>query len=111
MRVENQVHLADYLAENPCIDCGEEDIRVLEFDHRPGVVKVAEVTRMADSGLNWPIVMAEISKCDVRCANCHRRRTAERGRWWKQAVYAVRREESEQQVGRRLHALFPTRLG
>lgn len=110
VRLENQVHLADYFAENPCVDCGEADIRVLEFDHRPGVLKIAEVTRMAVCGLNWNTIMTEIAKCDVRCANCHRRRTAERGRWWKQAVFAARRGQDEQGVTRRLSTLFPATL-
>src|SRR5207248_4254388 len=29
----------------------------------------------------WPIVVQEIAKCDVRCASCHRKRTAEQFGW------------------------------
>ncbi len=63
-----------YLLEHPCIDCGKTDPRVLDFDHRRE--KVAEVGRLVASGLSWGRVLVEIAKCEVRCANCHRRRTA-----------------------------------
>ena len=75
--------LAEYFATHPCVDCGESDLRVLEFDHREGVVKIAEVTLLVNSLVAWERVLAEIEKCDVRCANCHRRRTAERGSHWR----------------------------
>lgn len=68
--------LGEYLITHPCVDCGERDIRCLEFDHRDPTLKVTEVTRLIANSRNWAVVMQEIDKCDVRCANCHRRRTA-----------------------------------
>ena len=68
-------HVIEYLLRHPCIDCGEVDLIVLEFDHRDPSTK-----RMAVSSLlrysSWTLIEAEIAKCDVRCANCHRRKTA-----------------------------------
>ena len=75
--------LAEYLLAHPCVDCGETDLRVLEFDHREDEVKLAEVTLLSSSLAAWHRVEAEIAKCDVRCANCHRRKTAERGGHWR----------------------------
>jgi len=68
--------LLDFLAEHPCVDCGESDPIVLEFDHRGD--KLFNVSYgLRDR--NWAAVLAEMEKCDVVCANCHRRRTAARG--------------------------------
>ena len=63
-----------YLAEHPCVDCQLANILVLEFDHVRGL-KVANISEMACKGLSIKRIQAEISKCEVRCANCHRRRT------------------------------------
>jgi hypothetical protein len=70
----------DYLTTHPCVDCGEVDPIVLEFDHRNASLKRESISRMI-SQRTWPIVQLEIAKCDVRCANCHRRRTAEQFGW------------------------------
>lgn len=78
VRLENWSRMIDYLQENPCTDCGESDIRALDFDHRPGVEKVANVTRLVAGSYAWDRIFSEISKCDVRCANCHRKVTCER---------------------------------
>jgi hypothetical protein len=57
------------------VDCGETDPLVLDFDHVDRTTKSREVS--------WFIrrrdlvgLAAEIAKCEVRCANDHRRKTA-----------------------------------
>lgn len=63
-----------YLSENPCVDCGETDPIVLEFDHVRGE-KVAPVSSLVNSNRKWSIIEDEIDKCEIRCCNCHRRKT------------------------------------
>ena len=80
-KVEIRKFLANYYENNPCVDCGETDILVLEFDHVTG----------KEFGLNQAIrdvipvnrIIEELKKGDVRCANCHRRLTAENGNSWR----------------------------
>ena len=70
----NQHRVLEYLTQHPCVDCGEADPVVLEFDHVRGV-KRNHVGRMLTLGCSWGSIEKEIRKCEVRCANCHRRRT------------------------------------
>lgn len=79
-REENRLLLHAYLAEHPCVDCGEGDLTVLDFDHRDPTTKRTEVVRLA-AHRPWRVVLLEIAKCDVRCASCHRRRTARQFGW------------------------------
>lgn len=79
---EVRAWIAQYLRSHPCLDCGERDVRTLEFDHRDRSSKTAAVAVLARGGYSLQRVRAEIDRCDVRCANCHRIRThAQRG-WW-----------------------------
>jgi hypothetical protein len=72
---ERTEFLLEYFETNPCRDCGETDPVVLEFDH-------LRDKRFTIGGqlayYNWERVLEEIAKCEVVCANCHRRRTARR---------------------------------
>ena len=76
-------YLVAYLRAHPCVDCGEEDPIVLEFDHlrdkKFGISKGLQ-------DRSWQSVLDEIAKCEVVCANCHRRRTAKRGGFTRAAV-------------------------
>lgn len=71
---ENAPRLRQHLEHHPCVDCGESDPVVLEFDHLRD--KRRDVTQLLWSGFLWSQIALEIAKCEVRCANCHRRRTA-----------------------------------
>ena len=62
-----------HLIESVCADCGCADTAVLEFDHVRG--KNGRVSRMARNGCSLARLEAEIALCEVRCGNCHRRRT------------------------------------
>ena len=77
-------HIWDYLKTHPCIDCGESDPIVLEFDHRSD--KLMPVSHMINVGASLEKIDLEIAKCDIRCAHCHRRKTAKDFGWYKDLV-------------------------
>jgi len=76
-----QRRLWAFLRDHPCVDCGATDPVVLECDHVDPATKRQSVTLLARGGYPWPSVLAELAKCEVRCANCHRRRTAAQFNW------------------------------
>lgn len=78
-RLRNE--LFAYLKEHPCVDCSEADIVVLEFDHLRD--KEFNIADGFSRSYNWTRILKEIEKCEVVCANCHKRRTAKRGNWAK----------------------------
>jgi hypothetical protein len=75
--------LLEYLVTHPCVDCGESDPVVLEFDHRNPLEKQNNVSTLIGKRHSWESILAEIDKCEVRCANCHHRRTAIQFGWYK----------------------------
>jgi hypothetical protein len=79
---DNTQLLHEYLSTHPCVDCGCNDVRVLEFDHIQGKKK-GDISRMVISSYSWTTISVEIAKCEVRCANCHRIKTCERGVFWR----------------------------
>lgn len=74
-RENNCKKMMKHLSNNPCIDCGEKDIVVLQFDHNIGD-KRSEVTKLVWGLYSWDTVKKEIDKCVVRCSNCHIKRHA-----------------------------------
>lgn len=70
-----------YLSTHPCVDCGESDPVVLEFDHVRGN-KRDTISRLVVNGYSLRTIKAEVKKCEVRCRNCHVRKThREQGSW------------------------------
>ena len=80
-RHRNRQRLFEYLADKCCIDCGETDRIVLELDHVQGQ-KEFNVGSMV-SMFSWKRIEQELEKCVVRCANCHRRKTARDFKWFR----------------------------
>lgn len=74
---DRSMRVLDYLCTKSCMDCGTDDFKVLEFDHRDPKKKEISIAR-ARLDWSWQKILKEIAKCDVVCANCHRIRTYER---------------------------------
>ena len=108
VRAENKTLLEQFLLDHPCVDCGESDLRVLDLDHDDRDDKLTEVGRLIASGLSWQRIAAEIAKCSVRCANCHRRRTAEQLGYWRHDAELRRREGLTVWAQNRLKRLLAT---
>lgn len=85
LRQRNQALVRQYLEGRACIDCTIWDWRVLQFDHRGDEPKEFNI----GDALGWYSagrLLREIEKCDVRCANCHQIKTAERSGLWRSLV-------------------------
>lgn len=71
-----RLFLNAYKLERGCIDCGyKEHPAALEFDHRDRTVKCQKVSDMWSYSKERQL--AEMEKCDIRCANCHQIKTFE----------------------------------
>lgn len=81
-KMDNRQRMVEYLKSRTCADCPESDPVVMEFDHLGN--KTECVSNMVASSYKWDTILKEIQKCDLVCANCHRRRTASRhGGWYR----------------------------
>lgn len=69
-----KLKIIEYLRCHPCVDCGERNVIVLDFDHVRGK-KEFNIGTSVSSRKCWTKIEEEIKKCDVRCANCHRIKT------------------------------------
>ena len=73
-----QARLLDELRSQPCSDCGQRFAPcAMDFDHRTPATKDQAVTRMVGRA-GTARILAEVAKCDIVCANCHRLRTFDR---------------------------------
>ncbi len=56
-----------------CEKCGESDSVCLDFHHKDKETKNGNISDMIKDFGNNEIILKEIKKCIVLCANCHRK--------------------------------------
>ena len=81
-RTEAHQFVRNYLSTHPCIDCGEANPIVLEFDHVRGQKRLT-ISQLCARGYTIEVIAVEIDKCVVRCGNCHRRKTSAEKGWFR----------------------------
>lgn len=86
-RMMIQKYIYEFLLAHPCVDCNEKDPVVLDFDHLGN--KIAPVSTILRGNYPLTTIQKEISKCVVRCANCHRRKTSRDLKWYKDLFASV----------------------
>lgn len=80
-RLESRLHIWEFLSSHPCVECGETDPVVLQFDHQHH--KEFDISYGVSKGYGLETIKLEIAKCQIRCANCHMRKTANDFGWYK----------------------------
>jgi hypothetical protein len=81
-RNRRRAFILEFLLQNPCVDCGESNTIVLEFDHvGEAGTKEFNISDAVRLGYGMQRLKEEMAKCEVRCANCHRKKTYERAGW------------------------------
>jgi len=66
----------DLKDNQPCYDCKIKFPHyVMDYDHRPGEIKVNGVAALVTCMVSKEQILGEIKKCDLVCSNCHRKRT------------------------------------
>lgn len=76
-RLRNRDFVKSIKEISKCIDCGESNPVVLDFDHVKGE-KLMNISDMSNRGYRFETIEKEMGKCEVRCANCHRIITTKR---------------------------------
>lgn len=80
--LERRRFVYEYLTKHPCVRCDEADPVVLEFDHIDRDTKDSPISQAIWANWSMKRLLAEIDKCQVLCANCHRRKTAQDLGWY-----------------------------
>jgi len=66
-RIECRMKCIQYLGAE-CVDCGETDRALLEFDHVRGTKSDNVASMML---MSWDRIKIELDKCELRCLDCH----------------------------------------
>jgi len=79
----NQIYIYEYLLCHPCVDCGENDPALLEFDHIDRTTKSFTISQAVRTSKPLNEIKDEIKKCAIRCKNCHAKRTSIQFDWYR----------------------------
>ena len=72
-KLDSASMVSEYKSASGCIICGEEDPLVLVFHHREPANKTNAVSQGVKRGWSRKKLLLEMLKCDVLCANCHKK--------------------------------------
>lgn len=75
MRDRNARLVQEWKRQGKCVNCGNNDYRVLEFSHRDPTTKKGNIADLASRPVGVTTLTEEMKKCDLECANCHRIKT------------------------------------
>jgi hypothetical protein len=64
--------LRNYKAKHPCVICGEDDPRCIDFHHNAAGEKVEKISNLATK-VSIKRLKKELERCTPLCANCHRK--------------------------------------
>jgi len=70
-RDKNRLYVESIKKQSGCVDCGESNHLVLDFDHIEDN-KYKCISNMVYESYSIKSIQKEIDKCEVRCSNCHR---------------------------------------
>jgi len=90
---KTQKFFYDVLMNSKCVDCGETNIVVLDFDHIDPSTKIKSVSHLKGCYDNIEMVKTEMAKCEVRCVKCHRIKTAIDHGWMSYHLEMARRQK------------------
>lgn len=83
-RIIKLKYVNNLLQNSSCLDCGNSDWRVLEFDHRERDKKEFSIADCSSYSIEK--IQLEIDKCDIVCANCHNIRTIEQRGYYRYLI-------------------------
>jgi hypothetical protein len=105
---ERRAVLAMVKSTRGCAECGRTGPHSrLHFDHIDPDTKSFDVSGATRT---WPTILAELAKCEVRCAECHMARTVREGHAWRNRERVGpdearrRKQESDRRYQRRRRA-------
>jgi hypothetical protein len=81
LRAASMAYLTELKESTPCADCGRFfQACSMDFDHLAD--KSAGISDKVANG-KWGMarILAEVAKCEIVCASCHRVRTRDRGQY------------------------------
>ncbi len=70
---ELRIWFRNYKSNLSCAVCNESHPACIDFHHKQPSKKDKEVSKLVSSGASKKRILNEISKCQVLCANCHRK--------------------------------------
>lgn len=83
IKERNRNHVRHIKESHPCTDCGLSfPFYCMDFDHVRGD-KHKNISQLVEQNASIATIDAEIAKCELVCAICHRIRTYERGQMTK----------------------------